>query len=75
MHGHEHIFYSFVSDILASIPLIAFAALFVYLISQALKSKEKYQYHETPLDSLRRRYARGEITRDEFEQASKKLSE
>jgi putative membrane protein len=39
----------------------------VYLVKFLAKSSGPGECHETPLDILKRRYSKGEITREEFE--------
>jgi putative membrane protein len=51
---------------------ILIAAL-VYWLAMEAKSKTKGMPGETPLDILKKRYARGEITKDEFERIKKDL--
>jgi putative membrane protein len=46
----------------------------IYFVVQALKSKNiAGQAQDKPLDILKRRYAKGEITKEEFEQIKKEL--
>ena len=46
----------------------------VWLIS-ALRSREAPEGPEDPLETLRRRYARGEITREQYEEMRRDLQE
>ena len=67
---------------LGIIAMIAFWALLgggIYLLVRAFAgaggaSERQTKSAESPLDILKRRYAAGEITREEFEQAKKDLS-
>ena len=43
-------------------------ALLVYFLVQASKKESEQISTETPLDILKKRYAKGEITKEEFEQ-------
>lgn len=46
----------------------------VYLIVQATKSKGlESPFRETPMEILKKRYARGEITKEEFDKMKKDL--
>jgi putative membrane protein len=47
-------------------------ALIVWAITR-LTRRDRMESHPSPLDIARERYARGEITRDEFEQLKKDL--
>lgn len=56
------------------IPLIVLAVLLIYLVFQSSKSNGSNRTHqETPLDILKKRYARGDITKEQFEQIKKDL--
>jgi len=49
-------------------------AVLVYFIIQALSTKGRPQMqNENPLDILKRRYAKGEITREEYEKMKKDI--
>lgn len=46
----------------------------VYLI-QAVARRSKEEDKETPIDILKKRYAKGEITKDEYDRMKDELSE
>ena len=46
----------------------------VYLIRLLTRDKEEKQQHESPLDILKKRYARGEITKEEYEKVKSDLN-
>lgn len=48
-------------------------AVLLYWLAMEAKSKTKGMSGETPFDILKKRYAKGEITRDEFERMKKDL--
>jgi len=45
----------------------------VYLIKLITGSGRKKQFEEAPLDILKRRYAKGKVTREEFEKIKDEL--
>jgi len=45
----------------------------VYLVRLLTRDKEEKQQHASPLDILKKRYARGEITKEEFEKVKSDL--
>lgn len=59
---------------------IIWLAVFVFIgwfvINQVNKNKQDNQnsYHESPLDVLKKRYAKGEITKEQFEQMKRDLT-
>ena len=52
---------------------IAIIGVLIYLIMQATKGRG--QAGETPLEILKKRYAKGEITKEEFDRMRKDISE
>ena len=56
--------------------LLAIIGLVVYLVVRNQKKVSSGEHHEgvTPLDIVKKRYARGEISREEFEQLKKDLT-
>jgi putative membrane protein len=53
--------------------LIILAAVVIYLISQQRKGSGPSSPAETPMDILKKRYAAGEITKEQFEDMKKDL--
>jgi putative membrane protein len=54
--------------------LLILIILVIYFITQNIKLKSfKDSSRETPLDILKKRYAKGEITKEDFEQMKKDL--
>ncbi len=54
--------------------LIVIIGVLIYLVIQNTKSKGKMgNLEETPIDILKKRYARGEITKDEFDKIKNDL--
>jgi putative membrane protein len=54
---------------------VAVIALIVWaIVNQNRRQNYPPQQHETALDILKKRYARGEINKDEFEEKKKDLS-
>ena len=55
--------------------LLIVIGLLVYFYVQSQKNKDQTpNRNENPLDILKKRYAKGDITREEFEQMKKDLS-
>lgn len=52
--------------------LIAVIIIFVYLVNNS-RDKSSYSSNETPLDVLKKRYAKGEIDKQEFEEKKEDL--
>ncbi|MBA4422904.1 MAG: hypothetical protein C0390_07335 [Syntrophus sp. (in: bacteria)] len=59
----------FMGMLLLAIPVVAA----IYWFAREAKSKPKSLSGESPLDILKKRYAVGEITKDEFERIKKDL--
>ena len=56
------------------LPLIVIAVLLIYYAVMSFKSNDSNKPpHETPLDVLKKRYARGEITKEQFDQIKKDM--
>ena len=55
--------------------LILAAAVIFYLIFSRTIKTDAYRKMETHMDILKKRYARGEITREEFERMKRELEE
>jgi putative membrane protein len=54
--------------------IIVVVALIIYIIVMAQKSAAKGGQQESPLDIAKRRYAQGEISKEEFERIKRDLS-
>ncbi len=60
--------------ILILIPMVNIVALIIYLaIRESQPQTQRREGERTPLEILRERYARGEITHEEFEKMKKEL--
>jgi len=71
--GMMHYGYGYGGMFMGILFLIVIAVL-VYFIIQALSSKGRpSMQNESPLDILKRRYAKGEITREEYEKMKKDI--
>ena len=76
MYDHGSMLYFWSREVFIWAPVLVLAGLLFYLVVRVQRTNEHDQATaDTPLDVLKRRYARGEITRDEFEEAEKKLTE
>lgn len=53
--------------------LIVLAVLIVVLLNRGRAKPERGELQETAMDILKKRYARGEISKDEFEQIKKEI--
>jgi len=75
MGGYEHMMSSWRGGIAAWIVLLVIVGTTVYLVMRNLHSSATgdASCHETPLEILKKRYARGEITKDEFERMRQSL--
>ena len=62
-----------VGSIITTIFWMAIIFIAVLLITKALSSREQYN-DSHPLDILKERYAKGEITKKEFEEMKKDIS-
>lgn len=57
-----------IGGIIMILIVLGFVGLTVYLITEAARAKgTKPAHHESPIDIIKERYARGEITKQEFD--------
>jgi len=76
MNHHSLMLDVWKSQITDWLPVVFLPGLLVYLIRCILKpNRQENVARESPLEMLKRRYARGEITRDEYEQAQTEITE
>lgn len=52
---------------------LALAGFIVYIVMQSRKSGDSGPSNETPLDIIKKRYAKGDITKEEFENLKKDI--
>ena len=67
MDGYQHMMNSRYGGIIMWIPLVVVIVLIIYFVTQTSKGNGEKKSQETPLDILKKRYAKGEITREEYE--------
>jgi putative membrane protein len=60
--------------IAGAVILALLVAVIIWIISKALKSGNSSKTPTSPLEIARQRYAKGEITKEQFEQLKKDLS-
>jgi putative membrane protein len=73
MMEFDYLFYGF-GGIVMWIIVIALVAIIIYLAVQKEKAI-KHEEKETPLGILKKRYAKGELTKKDFEAMKKDLGE
>jgi len=71
-YSHGHMISFGYRGIFSCLIFIVLISVIIYLV---LKNSKLKKQKETPLDLLKRRYAKGEITKDEFDSIKKDLSE
>ena len=75
MHGGWNIMHYGYGGLIMWLVFIGVIILIVFLVMQFSKGKSKEPNpHESALDILKKRYARGEITKEEFEQMKQDLN-
>jgi putative membrane protein len=76
MGGWRHMMWFGYAGGLMWIVLLVLIAVVVYLILKSSKSSmPQDNYKETPLEILKKRYANGEISRDEFEKMKRDIED
>jgi putative membrane protein len=74
MGGGMHNMHFWGAGIIMWILLIVVIVLLIYFVIYILRSNDsKHSYNETALDILKKRYARGEITKEQYDQMKKDL--
>ena len=72
--GSEDRMMSYGGGLLIWLTIVVLAAIVIYVVLQLARSRRQDgSSGETPLDILKKRYARGEITREEFEEKKRHL--
>jgi putative membrane protein len=77
MRGWEHMgYYGYGGMFMWMLFIVIIAVVLIYFVVQRAKSKGNLGVSgETSLDILKKRYAKGEITKDEFDRMKNDLSE
>ena len=74
MGGYGYMMNSWTGAIIMGLVILVLIIVLVYFIFKNSKTGGLGQPpHETPLDVLKKRYARGEITKEQFEEMKKDL--
>jgi putative membrane protein len=76
MHGWDHMMgYGLYGGVIMWIILIAIAVVVIYFVFKQSKQSPNWMgpAKESPMDILKRRYAAGEISKEEFERLKKDI--
>ena len=74
MAGYGHMMNSWGGAIAMGLAVIIVVGVLVYLLIRSFGTNDfESKSHETPLDILKKRYARGEITKEQFDEMKKDL--
>lgn len=74
MDGYQNMMYFWGGGIVMWVLLLAVVGILVYFLMQNIHSRQSGDTsHDTPLEILKKRYARGEITKEELEDMKKSL--
>ena len=74
MNGYGHMMSSWGGGIAMGLTVVIVVGVLVYLLVRGFGTNDfGSTSHETPLDILKKRYARGEITKEQFDEMKKDL--
>jgi putative membrane protein len=73
MNGWHNMMNSWYGGVIMWVLIIVAVVLLIYLASQSSKSSGEKKTSETPMDILKKRYAKGEINKEEFDRMKQDL--
>ncbi|MDG5814978.1 SHOCT domain-containing protein [Chitinispirillales bacterium ANBcel5] len=72
---HDHMWWGWGGVVMMILWIVLLAAIIYWIIRAVQRNNTPYAGQESAMDILKKRYARGEISKQEFEERKRDLSE